>query len=99
MVSGTPDIDAEEGREAEKAAGKREALEELLRSRHLLVNSLVLFFLYLTNGLVYYGFTLNTESFIPGDLHFNFVVGGVLEVAAYSVTIVGFLFFGRRYLF
>ena len=47
--------------------------------------------------MVYYGLTLNSGSLVPGgDLHINFLVGGLIEFPAYALTIIVLLMFGRR---
>jgi len=55
-----------------------------------------MYYLWFTNSFVYYGLTLNSGSLIPGDLHINFVIGGALEILAYILTILAFLYAGRR---
>jgi len=64
---------------------------------HTIVCTLVMFYLWFTNALVYYGLLLNAGSFLPGDIYINTFVAGVLEFAAPIVTIVVFIYGGRRY--
>ena len=55
-----------------------------------------MFYLWFTNALVYYGLLLNAGSFLPGDIYINTFVAGVLEFTAPIVTIVVFIYGGRR---
>merc|ERR1711874_741116 len=59
-------------------------------------STLIMYYLWFTNSFVYYGLTLNSGSLIPGDLHINFVIGGALEILAYILTILAFIYAGRR---
>lgn len=59
-------------------------------------STLIMYYLWFTNSFVYYGLTLNSGSLIPGSLHINFVIGGALEILAYILTIVAFIYAGRR---
>ena len=57
--------------------------------------SIILYYIWFTNNLIYYGFTLNADSLIPGDLYINTIIGGSLEVVAYTLSIFSFLYLGR----
>ena len=57
--------------------------------------SIILYYIWFTNNLIYYGFTLNADSLIPGDLYINTIIGGSLEVVAYTLSILSFLYLGR----
>eukprot|EP00088_Acartia_fossae_P013335 TRINITY_DN16988_c0_g1_i5.p1 TRINITY_DN16988_c0_g1~~TRINITY_DN16988_c0_g1_i5.p1 ORF type:complete len:543 (+),score=70.92 TRINITY_DN16988_c0_g1_i5:58-1686(+) len=70
---------------------------EILRSPHTIVCALVMFYLWFTNSLVYYGMVLNSGKLLPGNVYINNFISGVLELVAYILTIVVFLFGGRRY--
>jgi len=75
---------------------KSSTLIDLFRTPCMRQSTLIMYYLWFTNSFVYYGLTLNSGSLIPGDLHINFVIGGALEILAYILTIVAFLFAGRR---
>merc|ERR1719220_3460335 len=68
----------------------------LFKSVGLLRSTLIMYYLFFTNSFVYYGLTLNSGSLIPGNLHFNIIVSGLLEIAANVITIFALLFLGRR---
>jgi len=78
---------------AEAARGN---ITHLFRSRGLLRSTLIMYYLFFTNSFVYYGLTLNSGSLIPGNIHVNIVVSGLLEILANVCTIVAFLVVGRR---
>ena len=59
--------------------------------------TLIMYYLWFTNNLVYYGLTFNAGKLIPGDIHTNMIISAALEFLAYSVAIVCFLYLGRRY--
>ena len=88
----------------EKAVGQGEKVAEaamgnithLFRSRGLLRSTLIMYYLFFTNSFVYYGLTLNSGSLIPGNIHVNIVVSGLLEILANVCTIAAFLVVGRR---
>jgi len=69
---------------------------DLFKSFGLLRSTLIMYYLFFTNSFVYYGLTLNSGSLIPGNLHFNIIVSGLLEIAANVITIFALLFLGRR---
>ena len=56
-----------------------------------------MYYLWFTNNLVYYGFTLNAGKLFPGDLHVNMLISAALEFLAYTVSIFSFLYLGRRW--
>jgi len=69
---------------------------DLFKTVGLLRSTLIMYYLFFTNSFVYYGLTLNSGSLIPGNLHFNIIVSGLLEIAANVITIFALLFLGRR---
>jgi len=71
-------------------------LKELLNSPHTITCTLVMFYLWFCNSLVYYGLVLNAGSLLPGNLYINYLVSGFLEVLAYLLTIVVYYYGGRR---
>jgi len=70
---------------------------DLFKSPHTIVCSLVMFFLWFANSLIYYGMLLNAGTLLPGDIYINNFVSGVLEVLAYIITTLVFLYGGRRF--
>ena len=80
----------------ETESGSGSSLMDLFRTPGLRRTSLIMFYLWFTNSFVYYGLTLNSGSLIPGNLHLIFLVGGGLEAVAYILTIIAFLYLGRR---
>ena len=59
--------------------------------------TIIMYYLWFTNNLVYYGLTFNAGKLIPGDLHINMITSAALEFLAYTVAILSFLYVGRRY--
>lgn len=59
--------------------------------------TIIMYYLWFTNNLVYYGLTFNAGKLIPGDIHTNMIISAALEFLAYSVAIVCFLYLGRRW--
>ena len=72
-------------------------LLDLFKSWPLIRCTLIMYYLWFTNNLVYYGFTLNAGKLFPGDLHINMLISAGLEFLAYTVSIFAFLFLGRRW--
>eukprot|EP00090_Calanus_glacialis_P008106 TRINITY_DN16442_c0_g1_i2.p1 TRINITY_DN16442_c0_g1~~TRINITY_DN16442_c0_g1_i2.p1 ORF type:complete len:553 (-),score=119.37 TRINITY_DN16442_c0_g1_i2:26-1684(-) len=79
-----------------KNGGTSATLLDLFKTPCIRRSTLIMYYLWFTNSFVYYGLTLNSGSLIPGDLHINFVIGGALEILAYALTILAFLYAGRR---
>jgi OCT family organic cation transporter-like MFS transporter 4/5 len=71
-------------------------LFDLFKTRGLLRSTLIMYYLFFTNSFVYYGLTLNSGSFFPGDIHLNIVISGILEIIANILTIFALIYFGRR---
>jgi len=59
--------------------------------------TIIMYYLWFTNNLVYYGLTFNAGKLIPGDLHINMITSAALEFLAYTVAILSFLYVGRRW--
>jgi len=81
------------GDEAESAGN----VFDLFKTPHLRKSTLIMFYLWFTNNLVYYGLTFNLGKLVPGNLHMNMMVSGALEILAYTVAIFAFLKLGRRF--
>ena len=88
-------VAAKTSNESEKEV-KSSTLLDLFLTPCMRRSTLIMYYLWFTNSFVYYGLTLNSGSLIPGDLHINFVIGGALEILAYILTILAFLYAGRR---
>ena len=80
----------------EPPVGGSPGLLALIRSPPLLWSTLIMCFLWFTNNMVYYGLTLNAGKLFPGSLHINTMVSAGLEFLAYTVSILAFLYLGRR---
>lgn len=69
---------------------------DIFRNRSILRSSLIMYYLFFTNSLVYYGLTLNSGSVIPGNIHFNMIVSGALEILSNSLALIFLLYMGRK---
>ena len=69
---------------------------DLFRFPALRRTTVIMYYLWFTNNLVYYGFTLNAGKLFPGDLHINMLISAALEFLAYTLSILSFLYLGRR---
>lgn len=56
---------------------------------------LLLWFTFFTNGLIYYGFSLNIEL-IHGSMYTNFALAGLMELPSMIINLVGMKLMGRR---
>ena len=90
------DIELKQNNE-EKDTGSKGSLLDLFKSWPLLRCTLIMYYLWFTNNLVYYGFTLNAGKLFPGNLHVNMLISAGLEFLAYTISIFAFLYLGRRY--
>ena len=88
------DTQADKKKDADAQSG---SLLDLFKSWPLIRCTLIMYYLWFTNNLVYYGFTLNAGKLFPGDLHINMLVSASLEFLAYTISIFAFLFLGRRW--
>ena len=82
--------------EVEEVEVAKGTVLDLFLSRGLLRTTLIMYYLFFTNSFVYYGLTLNSGSLIPGNLHYNIIVSGLLEILANVLTIFAFIYLGRR---
>ena len=57
-----------------KAESAKGSIIDLYTSLPLLRCTLIMYYLWFTNNLVYYGFTLNAGKLFPGNLHINMLV-------------------------
>ena len=79
----------------ESTEDKAGSVFDLFKVSSLRWCTIILYYIWFTNNLIYYGFTLNADSLIPGDLYINTIIGGSLEMVAYTVSILCFLYLGR----
>jgi len=71
-------------------------LLDLFKTSGLRKATIIMYYLFFTNSFVYYGLTLNSGKLIPGDLHVNIIVSAVFEILANLLTILAFIYVGRR---
>ena len=69
---------------------------DLFKTTSLRRCTIIMYYLWFTNNLVYYGLTFNAGKLIPGDIHINMVISALLEFLAYTIAIISFLYVGRR---
>ena len=69
---------------------------DLFKTPGLRRATLIMYYLFFTNSFVYYGLTLNSGKLIPGDLYINIIVSAIFEILANLLTIVAFIYAGRR---
>ena len=67
--------EASKGSESKDKAG---SVLDLFKVGSLRRCTVILYYIWFTNNLIYYGFTLNADSLIPGDLYINTLIGGSL---------------------
>lgn len=83
----------EEGSRATKI--ERVTFLHVFKKPRLLVNSLVMFYAWFVNSMVYYGLSLSS-SFLVGDKYLNFFLLGLVEIPAYIVITFTMIYWGRR---
>jgi OCT family organic cation transporter-like MFS transporter 4/5 len=71
-------------------------LLDLFKTTGLRRATIIMYYLFFTNSFVYYGLTLNSGKLIPGDLHVNIIVSAIFEILANLLTILAFIYVGRR---
>ncbi|XP_021942710.1 organic cation transporter protein-like isoform X2 [Zootermopsis nevadensis] len=69
---------------------------DLFRTPNIRKNSLVLYIIWFSVYLVYYGLVLNLGN-IGGDIYLNTVLSGIVEVPAVAISILFLLKMGRRW--
>jgi len=77
--------------------GKSVTVLDLFKTHSLRRCTIIMYYLWFTNNLVYYGLTFNAGKLIPGDIHINMVISALLEFLAYTIAIISFLYVGRRW--
>ncbi len=70
---------------------------DLFYTFHLRKITLLLYFVWFSVALAYYGLSLNAAYLVPGSsLYINFAVSGLVELPAYLSCVLTILFCGRR---
>ncbi|KAF4518356.1 hypothetical protein B566_EDAN007083 [Ephemera danica] len=82
-------------RPGEEADGRGSGFFDLFRTAHIRRISLLLYVIWFTLYLVYYGLMLNLGN-MAGDLYLNVVVAGLVELPAIALSIMLLLRSGRR---
>lgn len=72
------------------------SIMDLFRTPNMRKNSLVLYIIWFSTYLVYYGLVLNLGN-IGGDIYLNTVLSGVVEIPAIAISILFLLKMGRRW--
>ncbi|KAJ9582503.1 hypothetical protein L9F63_003196 [Diploptera punctata] len=72
------------------------SIMDLFRTPNMRKNSLVLYIIWFSVYLVYYGLVLNLGN-IGGDIYLNTVLSGVVEIPAIAISILFLLKMGRRW--
>ncbi|XP_033105734.1 organic cation transporter protein-like [Anneissia japonica] len=78
-----------------KSHRKTYSLFDTLRTPNLRKYTIIMFFMWLVNSLVYYGLALNSSS-LAGDRFLNFFILGLAEVPAYVFGLWALQRYGRR---
>ena len=70
---------------------------DLFKTPNLRKVSLIQYFAWFSTSCVYYGLTLNAGTLVPdASLHLNFLIGGLVEIPSYLLSILVILYSGRR---
>lgn len=81
--------------EGESKTGEKITFLNVFLKARLLINSLVMFYAWLVNSMVYYGLSLSS-SYLVGDKYLNFFFLALVEVPAYLVIWPTMMYWGRR---
>ncbi|XP_072034282.1 organic cation transporter protein-like [Amphiura filiformis] len=68
---------------------------DLFKTPNLCKNSVVMFYAWLVNSMVYYGLSLYSSS-LAGNKYLNFFLIGLVEIPAYIVIAFTMIWWGRR---
>jgi OCT family organic cation transporter-like MFS transporter 4/5 len=71
---------------------------DLLKTPKLRKSTLIFWYSWMANALVYYGFSLNMSDF-GGNFYITFFLSGVVELPASLFTAIALRYIGRRKLF
>ncbi|CAH1797125.1 unnamed protein product [Owenia fusiformis] len=80
----------------DKSSVKSYTILDILKSKTLIFNTLIMCFLWFVNILVYYGLSLQT-GYLAGNLYLNFFLSGLVEVPAYLAVTFSLNRYGRRW--
>ncbi|XP_067674285.1 organic cation transporter protein-like isoform X1 [Haliotis asinina] len=69
---------------------------DMFRSPALLIRSAIIFLNWMVVSMVYYGLSLNTDNLGAGSLYVNFLISGLVEFPAYTISILLLSKVGRR---
>jgi len=95
-MNGIQVINTENERSRKEKIAHSSNVLDLFKSPGLRRSTLIMYYLFFTNSFVYYGLTLNSGKLIPGDLHVNIIVSAIFEILANLLTIVAFIYIGRK---
>jgi len=82
---------------SENVVDDKATIIDLFKFKALRRCTVIMYYLWFTNNLVYYGLTFNAGKLIPGDVYINMVIAALLEFLAYTIAIICFLYLGRRW--
>ncbi len=68
----------------------------LISAKNVRIRSLILFYLWFTSSLTYFGLSLNSADFVIVDVFISFVSYGIVELPAICLSIVAIVAAGRR---
>ena len=88
------DVDKDENEGNERPATS--SFFDLFKYPNLRVKILVLWINWFANSMTYYGLTLNSGRLIQ-DWYLNFLMNGIMEIPAYTITIFIIYRLGRRF--
>ena len=71
-------------------------VKDILKNEHLRKNSFVLFYVWFSVALAYYGISFSIPN-LSGDRYLNFMIGGGVEMGAYLLAFVVLDGFGRKF--
>ncbi|XP_054167878.1 organic cation transporter protein-like [Oppia nitens] len=82
-------------RDEQDRNNSKSSILDLCRSRAMIKNTLILYFSWFVNALIYYGLSLNTNN-LGGNPFINFLLAGAVEFPAYALCIYLLKQYGRR---
>ena len=81
---------------SENEVDEKATIIDLFKYKALRKCTVIMYYLWFTNNLVYYGLTFNAGKLIPGDVYINMVIAALLEFLVYTIAIICFIYLGRR---
>ena len=73
--------------EKSKSMGKHLSIFNIFTRKHLLKNSLIVFFLWFVNSGTYYGLSLGASN-LGGNPYLNFMISAAVEIPAYLINLM-----------